>query len=107
MKDITKEQGLPHLRGKSFDELMQYWEQAKTRTKLPQQGKVSGTKKALEIWESKVTQKELILKNVWCGQCRSTCTINDPVATVGGKSIVLNGNCVTCGGKVARYIEES
>ena len=25
MKDIAKEQGLPHLRGKSFDELMQYW----------------------------------------------------------------------------------
>jgi uncharacterized protein YabN with tetrapyrrole methylase and pyrophosphatase domain len=34
MKDIAKEQGLPHLRGKSFDELMQYWEQAKARTKL-------------------------------------------------------------------------
>ncbi|HHU0079758.1 TPA: MazG nucleotide pyrophosphohydrolase domain-containing protein [Legionella pneumophila] len=38
MKDIAKEQDLPHLRGKSFDELMQYWEQAKARTKLPQQG---------------------------------------------------------------------
>ena len=49
MKDIAKEQGLPHLRGKSFDELMQYWEQAKTRAKLPQQSKVSGTKKALDI----------------------------------------------------------
>ncbi|MDP3705945.1 MAG: MazG nucleotide pyrophosphohydrolase domain-containing protein [Legionellaceae bacterium] len=55
MKDITKEEGLAHLRGKSFDELMQYWEQAKARTKLPQKSKVSGTKKALDIWESKVT----------------------------------------------------
>lgn len=105
MKDIAKEQGLPHLRGKSFDELMQYWEQAKARTQLPQQGKVSGTKKALDIWESTVTQKELILKNVWCGQCRCACTMNDPIATIVGKSIVLNGNCATCGGKVARYIE--
>src|SRR5688572_25830279 len=33
MKDIAKEQGLSHLRGKPFDELMQYWEQAKARTK--------------------------------------------------------------------------
>lgn len=107
MKDIANEQGLPHLRGKSFDELMQYWEQAKARTKLPQQGMVRGTKKALDIWESKVTQKELILKNVWCGQCRSTCTMSAPVATIVGHSIVLNGNCATCGEKVARYIEES
>jgi ATP diphosphatase len=35
MKELAKEKGLPHLRGKSFDELMQYWEQAKARTKLP------------------------------------------------------------------------
>jgi hypothetical protein len=106
MKDIAKEQGLPHLRGKLFDELMQYWEQAKARTKLPRNGMVRGTKKALDIWESKVTQKELILSNVWCGQCRSTCTIKDPVATIVGKSIVLNGDCATCSEKVARYIEE-
>ncbi len=39
MKDIAQEQGLTHLRGKSFDELMQYWEQAKTRTKLPKKAK--------------------------------------------------------------------
>ena len=107
MKDIAKEESLSHLRGKSFDELMRYWEQAKARTKLPQQGMVRGTKKALDIWESKVIQKELILKNVWCGQCSSTCTMNAPIATIVGKSIVLNGNCATCGEKVARYIEES
>ncbi len=95
------------MRGKSFDELMPYWEQAKTRTKLPQKGMVRGTKKALDIWESKVTQKELILNNVWCGKCRSSCTIKEPIATVVGKSIVLNGNCATCGEKVARYIDES
>ena len=33
MKDIAKEQGLIHLKDKSFDELMKYWEQAKIRTK--------------------------------------------------------------------------
>lgn len=107
MKDIAKEQGLNDLRGKSFDELMQYWDQAKVRTKLPQHGKVSGTKKALAIWESKVTQKELILKNVWCGRCATVCTMNDPIATIVDKSIVLNGCCDKCGAKVGRYIEES
>lgn len=107
MKDIAKEQGLNDLRGKSFDELMQYWDQAKVRAKLPQLGKVSGTKKALTIWESKVTQKELILKNVWCGRCAIVCTMNDPVATIVDKSIVLNGSCGKCGAKVGRYIEES
>ena len=106
MKDIAKEQGLNDLRGKSFDELMQYWEQAKVRTKLPHHDKVSGTKKALAIWESKVTQKELVLKNVWCGRCAAACVIKDPVATIVDKSIVLNGSCATFGGKVARYIEE-
>ena len=31
MKDIAKEQGLNDLKGKSFDELMQYWDLAKVR----------------------------------------------------------------------------
>lgn len=107
MKDIAKEHGLTHLKGKSFDELMGYWEQAKVRTKLSQHDRVGGTKKALAIWESKVTQKELILKNVWCGECISLCTIKNPVAKTVDNSIVLNGTCATCGAKVARYIEES
>lgn len=106
MKDIAKERGLTDLRGKSFDELMLYWEQAKTRTNLPRIDKVKGTQKALAIWESKVAQKELILKNVWCGQCVSSCIIKEPFATIVGKSIVLKGNCATCDAKVVRYIDE-
>ena len=35
MQEIAQEQGLSHLKGKSFDELMVYWQQAKIRTKLP------------------------------------------------------------------------
>lgn len=31
MKAIAKEEGLTHLKGKSFDELMQYWQLAKKR----------------------------------------------------------------------------
>ncbi len=33
MKEIAKEQGLSHLQGKSFAELMHYWDEAKLRTK--------------------------------------------------------------------------
>lgn len=33
MKSIAREQGLSDLKSKSFDELMQYWEQAKIRVK--------------------------------------------------------------------------
>ena len=40
MKDIAKEQGLSHLRGKTFEELMQYWDEAKERTTLLQQKKI-------------------------------------------------------------------
>jgi uncharacterized protein YabN with tetrapyrrole methylase and pyrophosphatase domain len=39
MKDIAKEQGLSHLKGKPFAELMQYWEQAKARTQLAKQSR--------------------------------------------------------------------
>lgn len=106
VKALAEEQGLVDLNGKSFDELMAYWEKAKTKTKIPHSGKVSGTPKALSIWESKVTEKELILSNVWCGKCSTTCTIQAPIATVTGKTIVLNGHCPVCNGPVARYIDE-
>ena len=62
MKVITKEHGLDNLQGKSFDELMHYWDLAKQRTMIPENAGVHGTKKALQLWE-KVKQKELILKS--------------------------------------------
>ncbi|HAU1788017.1 MazG nucleotide pyrophosphohydrolase domain-containing protein [Legionella pneumophila] len=106
VKAIAKEQGLENLQGKSFDELMRYWELAKQRTTMPEIVGVRGTKKALHLWE-KVTQKELILNNVWCGQCSGVCRMMSPVAIENGRTITLEGECATCGEKVARYLDEA
>lgn len=106
MKDIAKEHGFENLQGKSFDELMRYWNLAKQRTVIPENAGVHGTKKALQLWE-KVKQKELILNNVWCGQCHGVCRMIAPVAIESGRTITLEGECATCGSKVARYLEEA
>lgn len=106
MKVIAKEQGLENLQGKSFDELMRYWDLAKQRTLIQETAGVRGTKKALQLWE-KVKQKELILNNVWCGECSGACRMIYPVAIENGKTITLEGECATCGAKVARYLEEA
>ncbi len=52
VKGLAKEKGLENLNGKSFAELMAYWDQAKTKSKIPLIGKVRGTPKALHAWES-------------------------------------------------------
>lgn len=106
MKVIAKEQGLEDLQGKSFDELMRYWDLAKQRTMILESTGVRGTKKALQLWE-KVKQKELILNNVWCGRCSGVCKMISPVAIESGRTITLEGECATCGSKVARYLEEA
>lgn len=106
MKVIAKEQGLENLQGKSFDELMRYWDLAKQRTLIPEIAGVRGTQKALHLWE-KVKQKELILNNVWCGQCSGACRMISPVAIEDGRTITLEGECATCGAKVARFLEEA
>lgn len=106
MKDIAKERGLENLQGKSFDELMRYWDLAKQRTMIAENAGVHGTKKALQLWE-KVKQKELILNNVWRGQCNRVCRMISPVAIESGRTITLEGECATCGSKVARYLEEA
>ena len=106
MKVIAKEQGLDNLQGKSFDELMRYWDLAKKRTMIPENAGVHGTNKALQLWE-KVKQKELILNNVWCGQCSGVCRMISPVAIESGRTITLEGECATCGSKVARYLDEA
>ncbi|AMV14907.1 MazG nucleotide pyrophosphohydrolase domain-containing protein [Legionella pneumophila serogroup 1] len=106
VRAIAKEQGLENLQGKSFDELMRYWEMAKQRTMIPESAGVRGTKKALQLWE-KVTQKELILNNVWCGQCNGVCRMISPITIENGRTITLEGECAACGVKVARYLDEA
>ncbi|HHT9778189.1 TPA: hypothetical protein ACT9HO_002857 [Legionella pneumophila] len=79
---------------------------AKQRTKTPEIAGIRGTKKALHLWE-KVMQKELILNNIWCGQCCGVCRMISPVAIENGRAITFEGECATCGAKVVRYLDEA
>src|SRR5678815_5846982 len=49
--------------------------------------------------------QERILQNVSCPHCDDMTTMTDITGEVHGKSLVLQGRCVTCGGKVARVLE--
>lgn len=104
MKAIAKEDGHDNLQGKTFNELMHYWELAKQRTLTPQDEGIRGTAKALQLWE-KVEQKEQILNNVWCTHCCSACRMLSPVVKQTGKTIILEGACARCRSAIARYLE--
>ena len=78
---------------------MRYWDLAKQKTMIPENTDVHGTKKALHLWEQ-VKQKELILNNVWCGQCSAVCKMISPVAIEIGRTITLEGECAACGSKL-------
>ena len=62
---------------------------------------------AVQKWNKipKEFQKK-ILDNVWCGKCSGSCTIVDYTMTNEDYGVVLRGKCKTCGGMVARVLEE-
>ena len=49
--------------------------------------------------------RQLLLANVWCGQCRDTVIITNFSGTLERADLVLVGKCALCGGDVARVIE--
>ena len=49
--------------------------------------------------------RQMLLNNVWCGECRKSVTIVDYHAELQGV-VVLQGFCGTCGHKVARVIDD-
>lgn len=64
------------------------------------------SQKALELWQSlPADTRQLLLSNVFCGQCRGTVTMVDYHAELRGV-VVLQGFCGTCGHKVARVIDD-
>jgi hypothetical protein len=64
------------------------------------------TGKAKAIWDAIPPQaQERILNNVWCVHCSKGTTITDFKGSVEKGDLILTGQCVTCGGKVARLIE--
>jgi hypothetical protein len=49
--------------------------------------------------------QERVLQNVSCPHCGDMTTMTDFTGEVDGKSLVLQGTCVTCRGKAARVLE--
>ncbi|MDP8262378.1 MAG: hypothetical protein P9M13_03645 [Candidatus Ancaeobacter aquaticus] len=63
-------------------------------------------KEALKLWMGlPLDKRQLLLSNVWCGECRKSVTIVDYHAELHGV-VVLQGFCGTCGHKVASVIDD-
>jgi phage regulator Rha-like protein len=65
------------------------------------------TPKSRAIWEAIPGNIRVrLLNNVWCGVCRKTTGIGGNVSgKVSRGMLVLHGRCTSCGGEVARVIE--
>lgn len=46
-----------------------------------------------------------LLNNVWCGECRGSSTIVRYTGRIRRGNLILEGECLKCGGPVARVIE--
>ncbi len=49
--------------------------------------------------------KQNVLANVWCVQCRKGVSIVNLTGSVEGTTLILRGNCASCGHAVARVVE--
>ena len=66
----------------------------------------SFTPQAARRWEElDARSKTLILNNVWCVRCRKSTTIVRFDAKIEQGDLILQGECIKCGGSVARVIE--
>ncbi len=66
------------------------------------------TRPARQRWESiPANSRQLLLANVWCGQCRHEVTITNFSGTIKGGDLLLVGKCAVCHCDVARVIEGS
>jgi hypothetical protein len=60
------------------------------------------------LWDSiPVAAQEDILKNVWCGDCRSSRQIVDFTCVCEGGDLRMQGFCSECGHVVVRVVETS
>jgi ATP diphosphatase len=67
---------------------------------------MQGSKKALAKWEALPPPIRIkLLNNAWCGQCRSASSIADAYLELQGQGLVILGNCVSCGQKVVRCLD--
>ncbi len=63
---------------------------------------------AKRLWEGiSEGSRQVLLANVWCGQCADGTTIVNFCGEVIGGDLILRGDCSRCGAQVARHIERS
>ena len=66
------------------------------------------TRPVRQRWESiPANIRQLLLANVWCGQCHHEVTITNFSGTIKGGDLLLVGKCAVCHCDVARVIEGS
>lgn len=64
------------------------------------------TPPARERWETIPDNfRQLLLNNVWCGNCGHGVRITNFSGTMMGRDLLLRGKCAECHGDVARVIE--
>ncbi len=64
------------------------------------------TAEAKVLWDAIPLQiQKQLINNVWCSHCSGMTTITDFGGRVEEGDLILSGNCVKCGGNVARVIE--
>ena len=64
------------------------------------------TPQAARRWDELGARRQtLYLNNVWCVGCRRTTTIARFQASIKRGDLILEGECMKCGGAVARVIE--
>jgi hypothetical protein len=64
------------------------------------------TSQAQAMWDAIPPPfQEKILTHVWCVHCAKATTITNFSGRVEKGDLILTGQCVTCGGTVARLIE--
>jgi hypothetical protein len=62
---------------------------------------------AAALWKNiPEDKKQIIINNVYCGQCHTGVTMVDFNGFTEGSSLILQGFCDVCGKKVARVIED-
>lgn len=73
---------------------------------LRESSREASKSKAREAWlEVPEVHRTRILNNVWCGSCRNATTIVRWSEHLERDHLVLKGECIRCGGRVARVIE--
>ncbi len=62
--------------------------------------------RARKLWEAIPGEVRVkLLNNAWCADCRKSTGICEVTGSLEKGALVLKGQCTTCGGKVARLIE--